>query len=221
MSTQRKPEFVEDTISEQAVAAFLVDNPDFFERHRTLLGTLQLPHATGGTVSLVERQVSMLRQKELKAQRRLKELIAVARDNDVLFAKIHRLSIRLLAARDLRSSIVAVEEAMRSGFGADQSVLVHFGEPALFADIDAGRFFRVVDRGDAALKPFATFLEGDKPRCGRARDSQRQRRTTRIERPSPYAFLVGQHTIDINLHFFRAGCVISEDDMLPLAIDNV
>jgi len=173
MSTQRKPEFVEDTISEQAVAAFLVDNPDFFERHRTLLGTLQLPHATGGTVSLVERQVSMLRQKELKAQRRLKELIAVARDNDVLFAKIHRLSIRLLAARDLRSSIVAVEEAMRSGFGADQSVLVHFGEPALFADIDAGRFFRVVDRGDPALQPFATFLDGDKPRCGRARDSQR------------------------------------------------
>lgn len=173
MSTQRKPEFVEDTISEQAVAAFLVDNPDFFERHRTLLGALQLPHATGGTVSLVERQVSMLRQKELKAQRRLKELIAVARDNDVLFAKIHRLSIRLLAARDLRSSIVAVEEAMRSGFGADQSVLVHFGEPALFADIDAGRFFRVVDRADPALQPFATFLDGDKPRCGRARDSQR------------------------------------------------
>ena len=39
-------------------------------------------------------------------------------------------------------------------------------------DIDAGRFVRAAQRDDAALKPFATFLESSAPRCGKARDSQ-------------------------------------------------
>jgi uncharacterized protein YigA (DUF484 family) len=172
MSTQRKPEFIEDEISEQAIHDYLDAHPDFFERHGALLRSLQLPHGSGGTVSLVERQVSMLRQKELRQKRQLKELIEVARANDVLSAKIHELTLQLLAARDLHASIICVEEAMRSGFGADQSVLVHFGDPTLFADVDAGRFFHVIDRNDDALKPFSTFLQGKGPRCGQVRDSQ-------------------------------------------------
>ncbi len=174
MSTQRKPEFAEEEISEQAVKDYLEANPDFFEHHSALLDSLQVPHASGGAVSLVERQVSRLRQKELKIQRQLKELIDVARDNDVLSAKIHELTLQLLAARDLQSSISAIELAMRSGFGAEQAVLVLFGDPALFQDIDGGRFFRVVPRNDRALKPFETFFNGSAPRCGQARDSQRK-----------------------------------------------
>ena len=174
MSTQRKPEYIEDTISEESVRNFLRANPDFFERNTALLDSLELPHSSGGAVSLVERQVSRLRQKELKAQRQLRELIDVARDNDVLSAKIHELTLQLLAARDLPSCIAAIEGAMRHGFGADQSVLVHFGDPTMFDDIEGGRFFRVLPRDAAELKPFETFLEGSSPRCGQARDSQRR-----------------------------------------------
>ena len=173
MSTQRKAEFVEEELSEQAFHDYLAANPDFFERHPKLLNSLQLPHASGGTVSLVERQVSMLRQKEIKLERKLRELIQVARENDVLAAKIHQLTLHLLNADNLGKTIAAIEEALRSGFNADQAVLVLFGEPEAFGDIDAGRFFRVVKRDDAALRPFRTFLNGSGPRCGRIRDSQR------------------------------------------------
>ena len=174
MSTQRKAEFVEEELSEQTIHDFLAAHPDFFERHATLLSSLHLPHASGGAVSLVERQVSVLRQKELKLERQLKELIQVARENDVLAAKIHELTLQLLAAPDLHKTITAVEEALRSGFGADQAVLVLFGEPEAFEDIDVGRFFRVVKKNDAELKPFATFLNGNSARCGKIRDSQRE-----------------------------------------------
>lgn len=174
MSTQRKPEFVEEELSAQAVEDYLAANPDFFERHKTLLRQLELPHGAGGAVSLVERQVSMLRQKELKLERQLKELIEVARDNDTLSAKIHQLALQLLSARDLQGCVSAIEEAMRSGFSADHSILVLFGDESVFADIDAGRFFRVVERSDASLGPFDTFLNGKGPRCGQARDSQRE-----------------------------------------------
>jgi len=173
MSTQAKPDYREEELSEKAVCDYLVTHPDFFERNSRLLGLLRLPHETGGTVSLIERQVAMLRQKELKLERQLKELIQVARDNDRLVAKIHTLSLHLMAARDLKATVAAIEEAMRSGFGADQAVLVLFGNPDRFDDIDAGRFFRVLQREDKALGPFATFLKGNGPRCGQVRDAQR------------------------------------------------
>ena len=172
MSTQRKPDYAEEELSEDAICDYLEAHPDFFEQHKSLLNTMQLPHASGGTVSLVERQISLLRQKDLKLERQLKELIQVARDNDVLVAKIHQLSLQLLTKSDLKATIVAVEEAVRSGFGADQAVLVLFCDPEAFTDIDAGRFFLAIRRDDAGLKPFATFLGGNGPRCGQARDTQ-------------------------------------------------
>jgi uncharacterized protein YigA (DUF484 family) len=174
MSTQRKPDFVEEGLSEQAVREYLEANPDFFEHHGALLSSLSVPHGSGEAISLVERQVSVLRQKEIKLSRQLKDLIDVARANDTLAAKIHELSLQLMAAKQLDETIASIEEAMRSGFGADQSILVLFNDPAMFADIDAGRFFRVVQRSDAILKPFDTFLNGSGPRCGQVRDSQRE-----------------------------------------------
>ncbi len=174
MSTQAKAEFVEEELSEQSVHTYLAAHPDFFERHSTLLSSLNLPHASGGAVSLVERQVSVLRQKDLKLERQLRELIEVARANDLLAAKIHELTLQLLAADDLHKTIAAIEEAMRSGFDADHAVLVLFGDAEAFEDIDGRRFFRVIRRDDPALKPFGTFLGGTSARCGKIRDSQRE-----------------------------------------------
>ena len=174
MSTQPRAEFVTEELSEQAVHDYLAAHPDFFERHSTLLGRLTLPHASGSAVSLIERQVSVLRQKDLRLERQLKELIQVARENDVLAAKIHALALQLLAASDLGKTVAAIEEALRSGFNADQAVLVLFGNAELFDDVKAGRFFRVVRREDETLGPFSTFLEGRSARCGRIRDSQRE-----------------------------------------------
>lgn len=172
MSTQPKADFLDDSPSEQAVHDYLARHPEFFERHATLLDRLKLPHASGEAVSLVERQVSVLRQKDIKLERKLKELIDVARKNDVLAAKIHALSLQLLSAADLPTTVRAIEEAARSGFNADQAVLVVFGDPDAFADVDAGRFFVAIDRDADALAPFRTFLNGNGPRCGQARDAQ-------------------------------------------------
>jgi uncharacterized protein YigA (DUF484 family) len=174
MSTQRKPDFVAQELSEQSVHDYLADHPEFFERHGALLSLMQVPHTSGSAVSLVERQVSVLRQKEVRLERQLKDLISVARANDVLAAKIHELSLQLFAAGDLAAAIATIEEAMRSGFGADQAVLVLFGDPTLFSDINAGRFFRVVESDNPELKAFATFLKACVPRCGQTRDTQRE-----------------------------------------------
>lgn len=173
MSTQRKASYASDTLSEDRVHQYLAENPDFFERHNDLLGMLRLPHSSGAAVSLVERQVSVLRQKDLKHERKLRELLKVARANDTLAGKIHRLTLRLLGARTLTETLQNLEEALRADFDASQSILVLFGDPALFADIRVGRFFRPIERDEEALKAFQTFLNGNGPRCGQVRDAQR------------------------------------------------
>ena len=173
MSTQRQAEFNEAPVSEDAIHEYLLANPDFFERHADLLGTLSLPHRSGAAVSLVERQVSVLRQKDLKHERKLRELLAVARANDALAGKIHRLSLRLLEAGDLASTLAGLEESLRADFDADQSILILFGDPEAYAGIRAGRFFKAVPHDDEAMQAFGTFLSGSAPRCGQIRDTQR------------------------------------------------
>jgi uncharacterized protein YigA (DUF484 family) len=164
---------MEDDLTEDAVHDYLETNPDFFENHGDLLSSLRLPHVSGAAVSLVERQVSVLRQKDLKLERKLKELIDVARVNDALGTKMHQLTLHLLAASGISETLEAIEAALRTGFNADLSVLVLFGDPDAFKDVKVGRFFKPVKRETESLKAFATFLKGNGPRCGQVRDSQR------------------------------------------------
>lgn len=174
MSTQADVDYVDDELSEQAVHDYLASHPDFFEKHAALLGTMMLPHSSGGAVSLVERQISVLRQKDLKLEKQLKELIQVARANDLLAAKIHELTLQLLATEDLESTVAVLEEGMRSGFGADHAVMVIYGDPAAFPDFQGNRFFSVVEKDSDALGPFKTFVESKTARCGQIRDAQLQ-----------------------------------------------
>ncbi len=173
MSTQRKPKFMEEDLTEDAVHDYLQANPDFFEQHGDLLSSLRLPHVSGAAVSLVERQVSVLRQRDLKLERKLKDIIKVARVNDALSAKMHQLTLHLLAAENISETLEAIEVALRTGFNADLSVLVLFGDPSNFENVKVGRFFKPVDRQTESLKAFSTLLKGNNPRCGQVRDSQR------------------------------------------------
>src|SRR5580658_8284074 len=76
---------------EQAVAQYLQHNPDFFEQHPQLLARLRLQHPrNGSTVSLIERQVEVLREKIQTQDQKLAEFVQVARANNVLAEKIHR-----------------------------------------------------------------------------------------------------------------------------------
>lgn len=173
MSTQRKADFADASLTEETVHDYLLHNPDFFDRHADLLSTIRLPHSSGAAVSLVERQVSVLRQKDLKHERKLKELLEVARANDALAEKIHRLTLKLLATSELAGTLEVVENALRTDFGADESVLVLFGDSEDFDAVKAGRFFKPAPHDDDGLKAFDTFLQGSGPRCGQIRDAQR------------------------------------------------
>jgi uncharacterized protein YigA (DUF484 family) len=160
-------------IDEETIALYLRHNPEFFVRHEALLGTLRLPHVRGSaTVSLVERQVEVLREKNQTVERKLADFVRVARVNDVLVDKIHRFTRRLLASKGRADAVAQVEKSLREDFEAFESVLILFGGNT--ADLPAsGRFLRRLEPQDPNLVSFETLLSSGKPRCGQVRDSQR------------------------------------------------
>lgn len=174
MSKQPVGRLDEESQEETAIADYLQGNPDFFERHATLLTKLNLPHSRGSSaISLVERQVAALRDKNEKLEARLRELIEVARGNDVLAAKIHRLACRLVRADDASGVMDAIESSLREDFGASEWLLLVIAEgESKLAQLNS-RHLRILRAGATELKMFETLFESGRPRCGQIRDSQR------------------------------------------------
>lgn len=175
MSTQQARDLKAEGLTDDAVVQYLQATPDFFERHAALLAKLRLPHtrSSGQTVSLIERQVDVLRERNQGLERKLKELVDVARSNEQLTEKIHRFARRLIRARTLPETVTAIEESLREDFEAMHSVLVLFKPDAVELKSLEGRFLRLMPREHADLKMFETLLASAKPRCGQVRDAQR------------------------------------------------
>ncbi|KPK60869.1 MAG: hypothetical protein AMJ59_04555 [Gammaproteobacteria bacterium SG8_31] len=173
MNSRQTSTIGQEPLTEDDVVQFLTREADFFTRHPGLLAQLELPHQSGeGAISLVERQLSVLREKNRGLEGRLKDLISVARSNHELSDKVHRLALRLIRSHSAAEVIEAVEEVLREDFGASDTVAVLFHNASDIVQADDTRFLRRVERQSGELKAFATFLERARPRCGRARDSQ-------------------------------------------------
>lgn len=175
MTTSHARGIKQDVLNDSSVGDYLQTYPDFFERNSQLLTKLRLPHLrdAGATVSLVERQIEVLRERNQALERKLKELVDVARANDALADRIHRLSQRLIRAHSLLESINAVETSLREDFDSMHSVMVLFLEEARALQPEAGRFLRIGQPGDDDIKTFESLLTSGKPRCGQVRDAQR------------------------------------------------
>src|ERR1700749_2630276 len=115
---------------EKTVVRYLQQKPEFFETRLQLFARLRLPHARGGsTISLVERQVEVLRERHAALEQKLADFVTVARANDAVAEKLHRFTRRLLRAQTRQSAIEQLEASLREDFDSFHSVLVLIGDP--------------------------------------------------------------------------------------------
>lgn len=164
-----------ESLDEDVVANYLQQNADFFERHPQLLARLRLHHPrNGATISLIERQVEVLREKYQTQEQKLAEFVRVARANNVLAEKVHRFTRRLLRTSTHAQVVAQIEASLREDFDTFHAVLV-LPYPDLPEDSEAPqRFLRRVAGEDQAYRSFDTLFATSKPRCGQIRDSQRE-----------------------------------------------
>ncbi|MCB1855672.1 MAG: DUF484 family protein [Pseudomonadales bacterium] len=154
-----------NALSDEAVREFLMDNGDFLQRNPELLDHLHISHASGSAVSLVEKQVSVLRERNVEMRHRLKALTANARENDTLFANTRSLVVKLLEANSVAELYDAFMASMKNDFQAEYACMILFGDDA------TGGGYRVASL-DSARAAIGALFNGRKPVCGALRKEE-------------------------------------------------
>ena len=141
------------------VAEYLKSNPIFFEQYADLLAQIFVPHPHGGhTVSLAERQMLTLRDKNRQTETKLAELIAFGEENDAISEKVHRLAVGLIAAETFQAVIHLLNFHLRDDFSVPHVALRLWNAPDGVEDLP--EFAAVSEE----LQVFAETL--NRPYCG-------------------------------------------------------
>jgi uncharacterized protein len=139
------------------VAAYLKEHPEFFEHYAETLAEIYIPHPLGGrAIPITERQILTLRDKNKQLEGKLREVIQFGEENDAIGEKVHRLSLALLAAADIRAVLNTVYLNLREDFAVPHVAL------------------RIWNRGQADLPEFKPLNDASRefaaslanPHCG-------------------------------------------------------
>lgn len=166
-------------LSEEQIALYLKNHPGFFLNHEDLLSELKLAKDDGNTVSLVERQVSVLRERNMEMRGRLTSLIENAQKNDQLFEKTKTLILHLLEGKNLDHLSRTFVHSLTQDFAMAKANLIVFSDEAIYKPTST----KIVSR-DEALEHIPGILRNDKAICG-------------VLRPQELKFIFGSHYEDV------------------------
>ncbi len=158
-----------DAGATEEIVRFLRSHPDFLCEHPELVEKMRVPHHCGAAVSLVEHQVSVLRDHNHRLRRDFQALIERARENEALYTRLHRLTLDLLACKTPTEVFETVSEGLVRDFDAEFVVIQLFAlQPTTPGELLPE--FVGADSAGAAL--FAAILESGNTVCGHLRPEQ-------------------------------------------------
>ena len=118
------------------VARYLLENPQFFEEHAELLSHVVIPHPHGGrTISITERHMLSLRDKNRQLEGKMGELLQFGEENDVISEKMHRLSVAMVSASTFQAVIHTLNFHLRDDFEIPQFALRLWDRPDGIAEL--------------------------------------------------------------------------------------
>jgi len=114
----------------EEVAQYLQSNPQFFEEHAELVSHMVIPHPHGGrTISITERQMLSLRDKNRLLEGKLSELLQFGEENDGISEKMHRLGVAMVAAATFQSVLHTLNFHLRDDFSIPHVALRLWDRP--------------------------------------------------------------------------------------------
>lgn len=171
MSSSQQTQTESLPLEEKSVADYLRDNPEFFQNNPSLLATLEIPHACGPAVSLVEHQVKVLRDQNRQLKRKLMDLVHVARDNNRLNERMHQMTLGLVNNGTLEALLDTLREHLQGEFKADTVTLRIAGmTEARARECGVDRY----ETDSRELAHFESFFKTCRPQCGRFKPEQLQ-----------------------------------------------
>ena len=141
------------------VSRYLQDHPEFFEQYAEQMAQLAIPHPHGGrTISIVERQILALREKNRQLEAKLHDMIKFGEENHAISEKMQRLAVALIGAGSGKGVLQTLAFHLREDFALPHFVLHLWQKPEDAADLPE---FAAVDE---ELQVFAETL--GQPYCG-------------------------------------------------------
>lgn len=154
-SIERKSE----PMRSEEVAHYLQEHPHFFEEHAELMAKIVIPHPHGGrTISITERQMLTLRDKNKQLEGKMGELLQFGEENDAISEKMHRLGVAMIATATFQAVLHTLNFHLCDDFAIPHVALRLWNRPQ---DIDELPEF--ADVGEE-LQVFAETLS--QPYCG-------------------------------------------------------
>ncbi len=148
------------------VADYLKQHPDYFHHRDDLLAKLSIPHQRGDTISLVERQVTLLRERNSELNQRLGSLVTIARDNDQLFEQCRRLLLALMESDTLDQVADTLEDSLLHDFRVDYCSFILINDRSLETRV---RMCRERELSRHVQDLLSHNVQGNRTVCGRLR----------------------------------------------------
>jgi uncharacterized protein YigA (DUF484 family) len=104
---------------QKLVREYLIQNPDFFGQNPDVFEAINISHESGKAISLVERQVSLMRQHNTEMMSQIDQMSRAAKENAVLMEKTNRLVLSLVKAQDLTHLINALTVSLKTDFATE------------------------------------------------------------------------------------------------------
>ena len=149
--------------SRESVVAYLRAHPELLVEHAELLESLEIAHSSGSAVSLIERQVELLRGRNARLEARLEKLIETARVNERRADHVLRLARSLIRAPSLAAIVVSFKAAMREDFDIDEVFIGINGSAYKRHDIDG---ITPLEPNTPVVRAYDNFIRTRLIECG-------------------------------------------------------
>ena len=154
-------------ISVKQVRSFLRDHPTFLDENPDILETMIVHHKPEGAISLVERQLSVLRARNKEMRAQLDSLYTIANDNEAMFERTNRLVANLLKANNLGELVQSLYDSLENDYGIEAYSLTLLGSPE-----DLPKSLAKISSQDKAKQEIPSVLSGVRATCGRLSASE-------------------------------------------------
>jgi uncharacterized protein YigA (DUF484 family) len=169
MSLKKKENHTSERSTENLVADYLKNNLDFFVKNPAILAELKIPHEHGGAISLVEKQLTVLREQNQETNKKIHELIEIATQNEELARRMHQLALTLIDADDPKDIFSTMYDNLKKNFHADKVIVRLFANPAFIDSSATGEF---VGKESIEESLFKRIIEKREPLSGKMKHQQ-------------------------------------------------
>lgn len=149
-------------LNNDQVREYLKAHHDFLQRNPDMLDYLHISHASGSAISLVEKQVSVLRERNMDMRHRLNALTGNARDNDKLYEQTRDLVLRLLEADSVDALYKTFTDSMANDFEVDHACMILYAEDSAYQSCRTA----ALEQAESEIGP---LIKGHKAVCGTLR----------------------------------------------------